>query len=120
GALLGPAAFSSHSQTTPHVLQTLPPLAMTVGELPKAGTVRIAREGPLVAIEDETDDLRRLRQVQRLLEQLARRFVGSDDDEKSVHPFLDDPAIRNGHQRRGVEHDEVVLAARGREELPDA
>ena len=72
----------------------------------------------IVAVEDEADDLARIHHFQRFLEEAAGRLVGSDDDEKAVHPLPDDSAVRHGDQRRSVEHDEIVGLARLLQELP--
>src|SRR2546426_666981 len=60
--------------------------------------VRGAR--PFVVVEHEAEHFLRLHQVQRLFEQAARRRVGADDEEKAVHPFADDPRVRNRDEGR--------------------
>src|SRR5207244_13578395 len=100
---------SLRSRRCPYDTAALPACRAAGGGV--AVAVRIAGEGALVAIEDETDDFRRVGHVERLLQEFARRLVGGDHHEKPVHPFFDDPTIRNGNERRRVEYDEVVVVA---------
>src|SRR5205809_786518 len=55
----------------------------------------------VVAVEDQSDDLGPIRDVQRFLDELAGRPVSRHHDEKPVHPFLDDPAVGDRHEGRG-------------------
>src|SRR5262249_59191960 len=65
------------------------------------------------------DDLARLHEAQRLLEELARRLVRRDHHQKAIDPLPEHSAVGNRYERRGVDDHVVVLLASLCEELPD-
>src|SRR2546422_7288425 len=88
---------------------TLLSASVSTGASPRG--IGMPREMALVSVEDQPHDLRPLRHVQRFLEELAAGLVSRHHNEKSVHPFLDDPTIGDRDEWRGVEDDVVVPPA---------
>src|SRR2546428_5919794 len=82
--------------------------------------VRVPEERTIVAVENEADDLRGLNEVERFVQQFARRPVSRHDQEESIDPFPDDTAVRDRDERRRVQQDVVVLAPRLPEKLPES
>ena len=66
-------------------------------------------ERTIVVIEDEADQLCWIHQIQRFLHQPSWRFMGGHHHHKTVAPLSDDPAIGDEEQRRGINHDIVVM-----------
>src|SRR5213593_3598200 len=99
---------------------TPPPTPVSAGRLSRVvGAVGVPREVAIVSVEHQPYNPGPLGDVQRFLEELAGRSVRRDHNEKSVHPFLDDPTIGDRHEWRGVENDVVVPLASLREQLPE-
>src|SRR2546422_7544119 len=99
---------------------TPPPASVSPGRLPRVvGAVGVPREVAIVSVEHQPYNPGPLGDVQRFLEELAGRPVRRDHNEKSVHPFLDDPTIGDRHEWRGVENDVGGPPASLREELPE-
>src|SRR2546422_1086507 len=75
--------------------------------VPPRGVV-VPREGAIVAVENQAHDLGQLRDAKRFREKLAGRPMSRDDNEKPVHPFLDDPTVGKRHEWGGVDDDVVI------------
>src|SRR2546425_10060642 len=99
---------------------TPPPPPVSAGRLSRVvGAVGVPREVAIVTVEHQPYNPGPLGDVQRFLEELAGRPVRRHHNEKSVHPFLDDPTIGDRHEWRGVEKDVVGPPASLRGELPE-
>src|SRR2546425_2194996 len=98
---------------------TPPPASVSPGRLPRVvGAVGVPREVAIVSVEHQPYNPGPLGDVQCFLEELAGRPVRRDHNEKSVHPFLDDPTIGDRHEWRGVGNDVVVPLPSPPEPLP--
>src|SRR5206468_4206015 len=82
--------------------------------------VRVPEERPVVAVEDETDDLRGVNETERFLQQFARCPVSRHDHEEPIDPFPDQTGVRDRDERGRVQQDVVVPAPRLPEELTES
>src|SRR5258706_14280421 len=67
--------------------------------------------GPLVVVEDEAQRARAAHHAERLGQVLARRAVGANDDDETVHQVAQDADVGERQRRGGVEEDVVVALA---------